>query len=145
MKLIKALAASAFSAALFAPSAFANSAHFDFSHSVDYTCSIPSTYSIGTMSEIGGDVIEATVENIEASANDGSTIQYASSNVVVPDDSVTFTMKAVTGNGNGGTFAALASEEYSAAQKLTVRFNSADEAGQYSARVTATCVQTSTL
>ena len=96
------------------------------------------------MAEAGGDVIEATVEGIEASANDGATIQYASSNVVVPGDA-TFTMKAITGNGNGGQFAADASEAYSAAQKLFVRFNSADEAGAYSATVTTTCVQTSTL
>ena len=143
MKLIKALAASAFSFALFAPASFAEtSVDFDFEHTVSYSCSMDGLHSVGATS-LSGDVISAEVTGIDISSSNSATeIQYAASDVTVPSGSdAAFVMK-VSANPNGNGYASSATETYSGdAQTLQVKFTSADEAGDYSATVTATCVQ----
>ena len=143
MKLIKALAATAFSFALFAPASFAEtSVDFDFEHSVSYSCSMDGLHSVGDTS-LSGDVISAEVTGIDISSSNSATeIQYDASDVTVPSGSdAAFVMK-VSANPNGNGYASSASEAYSGdAQTLQVKFTGADEAGAYSATVTATCVQ----
>ena len=138
MKLIKALAASAFSAALFAPASFAaTSVEIPVNHTVSYSCSVDQTPAVSTP-EYANNVISATITDIELdSYNNDTKIQYTATS---SEPSGTFVMKVGSGNGAGG-FAATAESAYSEAQTLQVKWTGATDSGLYSAVVTATCVQ----
>ena len=137
MKLIKALAASAFSAALFAPAAFAEtSVTIPVNHTVSYSCSINQSPTVGELS-YANDVISGSITGLALDdSNKATTIQYTATST---QPSGSFVMKV--GNGNGGTFAASASASYSNPQTLQVKWTGASDAGNYAAVVTATCVQ----
>jgi len=147
MKLIKALAASAFSAALFAPAAFAStSVEVDVNHTVSYSCAIGQSPSLVTPT-YSGNVISASITGVDlTSYNDGTTIEYTAKDVSQPSGD--FVMKAGGNNANGsyssqsGNSATDTLAYTGDAQTLWVKWTGATDAGQYAATVVATCVQT---
>ena len=150
MKLIKALAASAFSAALFAPAAFANTdptkVEIPVNHTVSYSCNITQNPTLVPPS-YSNEVISASITGVGLTYNnDNTTIEYSARAVTQPAGS--FVMKAggttaegvySTGSGNS----AAASMPFDGNdQTLWVKWTGANKAGAYSAIVVATCVET---
>ena len=149
MKLIKAFAASAFSAALFAPAAFANDptkVEIPVNHTVSYSCNITQTPTL-VPPQYSNEEISASITGVGLTyENDDTTIEYSARAVSQPAGS--FVMKA------GGTTSAGTYSEYSGnnaadslaydgnPQTLWVKWTGANKAGAYSAIVVATCVET---
>ena len=154
MKLIKALAATAFSAALFAPASFAatktdGTQTYTFSYDQNYSCSLTQGTK-GDFAAVGNSgKIKATVTGMKLTANGVTNISYAASNVSAPSGSV-FSMEA-GGNGSYGTASGTASQAMAInsiaetpsnganAPEFSVQFTNGDTPGAYAATVLVTC------
>ena len=154
MKLIKALAATAFSAALFAPASFAatktdGTQEYIFSYDQNYSCSLTQG-SKGNFAPVGNSgKIKSTVTGMQLTANGVTNISYAASNVSAPSGSV-FSMEA-GGNGSYGTASGTSTQGMAinaiagtpstgaAAPEFSVAFTNGNTPGAYAATVLVTC------
>ena len=142
MKLIKALATAAFSAALFSPVAFAStdSETFTFSHDVAFTCSINDSFVVSEVTDAGGGVLTADVTKIKVdSANGTVNLQFAPVVSKPSGSDAAFAMSWDGAEYATGTVTASAVET-NKNKTLDVKFTDATETGTYSAVVTASCV-----
>ena len=153
MKLIKALAATAFSAALFAPASFAatktdGTQEYIFSYDQNYSCSFTQGTK-GAFEEVGNSgKIKATVTGMKLTANGVTNISYAASNVSAPTGSL-FSMEAGgegystvsgTSSQNMGISNISATPSTGAdAPEFSVMFTNGDTPGAYAATVLVTC------
>ena len=146
MKLIKALAAAAFSVALFAPSSFAATkteaeTTLTFSHDTNYTCSIATgtqnDFALLTQGQNSGS-IKASVENIVITNNGDTDVSFTASGVSAPTGSV-FSMEAGGTSGGDGSPIALADVSNGANYELEVLFSNGATPGAYAATVVVTC------
>ena len=152
MKLIKALAATAFSAALFAPASFAatstgDSKSFEFTHGQDYSCSISydeadkSDFELQT-SGSNKDSITAGVDDITISNNGATDVTFAASG-----SSPSGTVFSMAAGGSSGDFDTdIVDEAVANGEKydLQVAFTNGATPGSYSATVVVSCVYSGT-
>ena len=150
MKLIKAVVATAFSVALFAPSSFAatkteDSKQFTFSHGQNFTCSIADGTQTNLELQTSGsdkDSLTASVTGLEITNNGPTSVTFASSNVATPSGS-DFTMTAGGASKTGGDQNILIENVTTGTSfDLDVAFSNGATPGSYGAVVTVTCAYT---
>ena len=148
MKLIKALAATAFSAALFAPASFAATSSTDsesitFEHGQNYECSI--AYASANKSEFelqttgpNKDSITGGVTGITISNNGATDVTFSASGS--SPVGTAFSMEAAGGEGDFGTDITAEDVADDTAYNLEVAFSNGATPGSYSATVVVSCV-----
>ena len=148
MKLIKALAATAFSAALFAPASFAATSSTDsesitFEHGQNYECSI--AYDSDNKSEFelqttgpNKDSITGGVEGITISNNGATDVTFSASGS--SPVGTAFSMEAAGGEGGFGTDITAEDVADDTSYNLEVAFSNGATPGSYSATVVVSCV-----
>ena len=154
MKLIKAVVATAFSVALFAPASFAqvapptkteDSKQFSFSHGQNFTCSIADgTQTNLELQDSGNDKgsLTASVTGLAITNNGPTSVTFTSSNVATPTGSA-FSMTAGGETKTGGDQNILIENVTSGTiYDLGVAFSNGATPGSYGAVITVTCAYT---
>ena len=153
MKLIKAVVATAFSVALFAPASFAqvsptkteDSKQFTFSHGQNFTCSIADGTQTNLALQTSGpskDSLTASVTGLEITNNGPTSVTFTSSSVSTPSGS-DFSMTAGGTTKIGGDQNILIESVTSGSSyDLDVAFSNGATPGSYGAVVTVTCAYT---
>ncbi len=148
MKLIKALAATAFSAALFAPASFAASSSedsktFEFTHDANYACSInydegkKSGFELQTSGKKSGS-ITAGVEDITITNNGATDVTFSATGS--SPAGTAFSMEAA--NKTGDFDNAIVAEDAADGTEydLEVAFSDGATPGSYSSTIVVSCV-----